>query len=129
MTEDDDITNVLRELADDGRRSASREKPAYKMAVVDPQVLENAADEIERLRDWQHQAEEVLERWDAVYEMVPHRTEMLGAYQSDVVADEIERLRALIIEWRDSWIPVDPDSTCWDRYWKATTELLKAVGR
>lgn len=65
--------------------------------VVDPTlwglVIESVA-EIERLRRWKAEAIEVLNRWDAVADMVPVRP---GDRKSDAVAAEIAKQKKEII--------------------------------
>jgi hypothetical protein len=55
--------------------------------------------EIERLRRWKAEASEVLARWDTVaerFDLSGH----LGEFMADAVADEIDRLRREVREWR-----------------------------
>lgn len=56
-------------------------------------LLDAAADEIEKLRSWKAEATTVLARWDAVAAGVESRVSNLGRLKSEVVADELERLR------------------------------------
>ena len=128
-----DIVKMLRDRACPAGEPWTGDNPEEDHGHTDCWLMHQAAGEIERLRDWQRQAEEVLERWDAVYEMVPHPTESLGAYQSDVVATEIERLRGLITEWADAEVADgfhdEPECGCGAPLCVASAALRKAVGR
>ena len=48
--------------------------------------------EIERLKGWKADALRVIESWDAVFDMVPGKSEHLGRSMSDVVAARIAEL-------------------------------------
>lgn len=52
-----------------------------------------AADEINRLRRFKAEAMAVLDRWQAVADLVPTERRSLGEHWADIVAAEIERLR------------------------------------
>jgi hypothetical protein len=97
----DDIVERLREHEDIAARVADA---GWRMRVgasgpeVALNIFRDAADvvqaqqaEIKQLSRWKAEAIEVLNRWDAVADMVPI---CLGDRKSDAVAAEIERLRA-----------------------------------
>lgn len=77
-----------------------------------------AADEIERLRRWKWEATTVIERWEAVFDMVKPRPADLGRSKAAIVADEIERLQAAGDEMADAatrqqWSRLDVAVAAW----------------
>ncbi|NBV89208.1 MAG: hypothetical protein EBR88_06820 [Betaproteobacteria bacterium] len=68
-------------------------------ARVSPPLLEAAKtveDEIERLQRWKAEATTVLKEWDCVAEQIIQGLDFddtVGRRKTDIVADEIERLR------------------------------------
>lgn len=58
-----------------------------------------AADEINRLRRFKAEAMAVLDRWQAVADLVPTERRSLGEHWADIVAAEIERLRKAIVDY------------------------------
>ena len=88
---EDDVTSLVRFKSSDLGRSES--------AVVADRIAEleqhaDAADEIERLKGWKADALRVIEGWDAVFDMVPRKSEHLGRSKSDVVSARIAELEA-----------------------------------
>ena len=78
----------------------AREMAAVYADVCSPQVgwlvglIDRRDAEIERLRQWKREAIEVLGSWDVVSGLVTPAPEDLGRSKSDLVAQEIQRLRA-----------------------------------
>jgi hypothetical protein len=68
---------------------------AARLRACDIGICDEAAAEIDRLRRWKAEATAVIERWDALWELLG-RPGRLGEFQQTGVHDEFMRLRAQV---------------------------------
>lgn len=148
----DDIVGRLRERSENWEIDCK-----FDPSCDDAQMDRDAADEIEQLRRWKAEATEILARWDAVSDTIEIGPNQLGLHKSDLVAIELNDLRAqrdgyfasshewrdeyrnlhtLVLKWVDAWDDTRTDVQDERWYHEITVRridtgnaLRKAVGR